>query len=203
MIRKSLLVISCILLLGCVSNTRRMPRYCAACDLEKNAVVILEISNADSLNLIKFDQNFHDDQRKEYKLRGITKLWSLPLGSYRQVVFVAEPGIYFISKAGYVIANTHYRTQDSGLTSTQEIVYGAFEVKAGDVAYIGDLKFNWHTQDHLIDVVNRYEAVANDLCASSKYRDLVHKLKPSKFYAPGSVIQVNANGVAQLSSKHT
>lgn len=203
MIKLLVVVLSSTLLVGCLGLTPNMQNYSQLETVRDKAILITELSNADSIKIIKFDQDYNNKQRKIYKLHGITKLYSLHLGSYRQVVFVAEPGIYFISKADYISGNISYYTTLPGLTPEGRVVYGAFEVKPGEVVYLGDLKFNWSQHSaNLIDVVSRYSAVTNDLQASSKYRGLVAKLKPAKFYGEGAMISMNENGVAKIESKN-
>jgi hypothetical protein len=164
-----------------------------------NAIVIADLIDADEIHVIKFDQNYNNPKlRKEYKMRGSTKIYSLPVGSYRQVVFLTEPGIYFISNADYKFGNTRYYTTQSGLTPEGEVIYGAFELKQGDTIYIGDIQFNWNNSDKPVTIVSRYNAVKSDLLASVNYKELASKVKPAKFYGSGSIINVDANGDAHI-----
>lgn len=199
MIRALIIFLSTLCLVGCfVPDMQR----CSGSNYTKaDAVMITDLKNADSIRVIKFDQNYNTKQRKEFKLSGIPKFASLHLGSYRQTVFITEPGIYFISSAAYTVGNTRYITALDGITPEGRIIYGAFEVKPGDVVYIGDLKFNWYKKgSKFIEVNSQFPTVIRDLEASSKYRDLAPKLKPAKFYPSGSMISMDENGNASIIS---
>lgn len=210
MIKLFFTILSTALLTGCLGLTPNMQHYSNSTDVKDKAIMITELTNADNIKVIKFDENFNNKHRKEYKLHGIRKLkipafittYTVTVGSFRQVVFVAEPGIYYISKASYENSNTRYYTALDGLTPEGLVIYGAFELKPGDVAYLGDIKFDWDDNSRdIIEICNNYTKVADDLAASDKYRDLVTRLKSTKFYAKDSMISLNEDGVYEINEK--
>lgn len=199
MIRSLIILLATACLVGCFVPD--MKHYSGSNYNKADAVMITDLKNADSMRVVKFDQNYNTKQRKQFKLSGVTKLYSLHLGSYRQTVFVTEPGVYFISGASYKVGNVQYVTALDGITPEGTIIYGAFEVKAGEVVYIGDLKFNWHKNSpKFIETSSQFTTVVRDLEASSKYRDLAPKLKPAKFYPSGSKISMDEKGNVTISN---
>ena len=208
MVRLLSVALASMLLSGCLGYTPAMRHYSQAEDVKNNAVIIVELVNANEIKIVRLDQNFNNKHRKEYKLRGIRKLRFplftesyVSLGGYTQVTFVAEPGVYFISKANYSQGNTNYYTILSGLTPEGRVIYGAFEVKSGEVVYLGDLNFNWYKgAKNLISISSNHNKVVKDLQDSSRYNNLAAKLKPAKFYTKGSTIHMGEDGIIQIDS---
>ena len=196
-----LIAICAINLSACMGNVTGLPKYDAKSpDSQNRAVVIVNPTNASGVSIIRFDNNYNDPKtRKEYVFGG--KDMALFFGSYRQVVFSVEPGVYYISNARYTDGVYDYFTTAPGLTPEGYVVYGAFEVKPGDVIYVGDIWFNWRKKkDYEFLVLGKHlDKVKEDLLAKDEYKALVPKLKETKFYYSGSKIYVDDHGVARLS----
>lgn len=122
----------------------------------------------------------------EYRIHKPTIFFSV--FNYSKATYHLEPGIYYISFAFYEQKSNVHFTRLPGIKNGV-IQYGAFEVKAGDVLYFGDIDFDWINMDKpkMITITNNFNEVKKDLINSGN-RDLAVKITQAKFYPSGSKI---------------
>jgi len=63
-----------------------------------------------------------------------------PWSNQRSVLMI-QPGFYVIDNISWTSGNTTYYAPKDPFPSSTPVKYGAFEVKAGTVNYLGDLEF--------------------------------------------------------------
>jgi hypothetical protein len=149
-------------------------------------VLVFDTSNVTDIVLAKIKKSAVESEGEVYTVTPAFKF--LGSGSYEQVVFSIEPGIYVISKATISLGDVHNNTTMKGLTSGI-VNYGAFEIKEGDIAYLGDLSFNWNSHN-FITIENNIDKVKKEL-SGTIYRHLIPKLHKIAFYPAGSKIYMD------------
>jgi hypothetical protein len=129
----------------------------------------------------------------EYRIHKPSYLFNV--FNYTKATYTIEPGIYYISFAFYEHNHNVNFTRKPGISKTGVVQYGAFEVKAGEVLYLGDVDFDWVNIDKpkMIHIVNNFNDVTKDLIASD-HRDLAVKIEPAQFYPHGALISSNEAG---------
>jgi hypothetical protein len=204
-----LLLILSISVVGCVNSLKRFDPT-TKLEGSNKAVLALYVS-AESITIKKFDENYNNLQAKseEYVMSGgISAIFSeikdgLNRGSvFENAFYTIEPGIYYISRAYFSSGEYNYYTTLSGLTPEGRVVYGAFEVKPGEVAFLGKLCFNFGKEkaDELFTVYADLENAKRKILNSrSKYKSLVPKLQKINFYPSGSRIYLDKDGTYRLS----
>ena len=134
-------------------------------------------------NLVRLDDNYNDpDKRTFYKIN-----------SENDQIVMLKPGIYFIDHLEWHDGLYVHKSKFTGITKDNAILYGAFEVKPGDVGYIGDLVI---PDDNAI-ILNRVKKLAKtkEYLIQNKYNDLSSMIKEIKFYDKGSKIRKNSDGL--------
>ncbi len=126
--------------------------------------------------------------------------------NYANSMMMLDPGIYYINHVTLLSSfyNNHWFSSPGLHHNT--ILYGAFEVKAGDVASIGKLVIPYN----MCLPFNKYndiERVKKDL-KKAGYIDLANKVQDHPFYNSGSTYIENQQGKYKLTSiteqyKHT
>ncbi len=114
--------------------------------------------------------------------------------SYSQSLYTIKPGIYYISYMAILSDQGVYYTEAAGLSPRGEIAYGAFEIKAGEVLYIGDLDAQWKSSNLVkkISVLDQLTQVKKDLTAAG-HADLAAKITKAQFYAKGEMLPAYDN----------
>lgn len=122
--------------------------------------------------------------------------------NYTKSIYTIEPGIYYISFAFYEHNSAVSFTRLPGITPAGMVQYGAFNIKPGDVLYLGDIDFDWVDMDkpNMVKVIDNFNDVQKDLI-SEGYRDLAIKIKPAQFYKNGTKIITDSKGVQIIITK--
>lgn len=194
-------VILSVLLSGCGGNFLSHKYNTAIFNEQHKAVAVLKISVPGkyteiptSFVLVKLNDNYNDPNKREaYSINA--NAWFPE--NYSDKVAMISPGLYYIDyitwvTISYPYTTTHY-TAVPGISKKGIIVYGAFEVKPGDVAYVGNLILKKNGVDFNLEKINELEQVKKDLI-KNKQNDLSAKIKEIKFYNRGSIVHRNANG---------
>lgn len=110
--------------------------------------------------------------------------------SYSKAIYTIEPGTYYIAFAYYDHNSDVYFTHLPGITRDGVVQYGAFEIKPGDVLYLGDVGFDWVNIDkpNMVNLKNNFVTVQKDLIEHG-HRELAVKIKMAKFYPAGTRLQ--------------
>ncbi len=203
-----LLLIPSILISGCVNN--KLQKYDPNNPLEisnNKAIIVLDVQD-DQVRINKFDENYNNPRVKPFSYTLSPNGLIFRDNSFKDAFFTIEPGIYYISHAksttGYDPQITHY-TILPGLTQEGRVVYGAFKVNPGEVAFLGKIDSilsiaSSKTSANLFFVKsNLDEAKQKILESGSKYKPLVSKLQKITFYPSGSRIYLDKNGEYNLS----
>lgn len=134
-------------------------------------------------NLVRLDENYNDpDKRTFYKINSET-----------DQILMLKPGIYFIDYIEWHDGLYVHKSKFTGITKDNTILYGAFEVKPGDVGYIGDLIISDDDNAIILNRVKELEKTKEYLI-KTKYNDLSSMIKEIKFYIKGSKILQDSNG---------
>lgn len=123
----------------------------------------------------------------EYRIHKQSRIFGV--FSYAKSIYNIEPGIYYISFAYYDHNSSVSYTRLPGVTDNGVVQYAAFEIKAGDVLYLGDISFDWVNLDkpNMISVHNNFTEVKRDLIEEG-HKNLAVKIAQAKLYPYGSKI---------------
>lgn len=126
------------------------------------------------------------------------KRWVLPY-TYAESMYTIEPGVYYISYISAERDGQFFYTGKPGITAQKTITYGAFDVKPGDVLYLGDIECEWrHThQIKKINIQNNIIQVKKDL-QSAGLEQLAQLVQTAQFYKTGSKLSLNDQGKSTL-----
>lgn len=195
------------LCLWCTGCTPALKKYNPNRVDNNTAIVVLNVA-PQVVEIRKFDKSYINPTIKatEYaiKQRG---LWNVDF-SFKNAFYMLEPGIYYISYAATSIASgtylTTYYTSLPGLTPEGKVVYGAFEVRAGDVAFLGNLMMStagiYQASADMFSVTGTVEEATNEILNSNvEHKELAKKLRKITFYPTGSKIYRDKNGGYTLS----
>lgn len=181
---KLIIITTLVLLVGCQADTANLTRY------EKNlaedkpsAILIAKVDNADYIDIHKLtapEQKTADDDIytvNEYRIMQSMRT-PLPLYSYKQSIYVIDPGTYYITYA-FSYDNGILKQTDCENTNNPDKSYGTFTVKDGEVVYLGDLKVNWAENKNpskIIEVKNNIREVKIDLVKAG-YPEMARKVE--------------------------
>jgi len=128
-------------------------------------------------------EQYDIDNQNTYRILKANRVFNY---GYANAIYTVEPGIYYISYAYSDENNTERHTQAPGLNADNVVQYGAFEVKAGDTLYLGDLNFDWlqKNPEKMVSIDGDLNTVKQELNAS-QYQDIASKLKQATFWAGG------------------
>ncbi len=76
---------------------------------------------------------------------------------------MVEPGFYVFDRISWSQGNVNYFTPKGSLPNSRPVQYGAFEVKAGSVNYIGDLEVFCHQATLGINCSNKFDSAKASL----------------------------------------
>jgi hypothetical protein len=156
------------------------------CELEAN------------FRIVRLNDNYNDKSKREsyfFDAGGdkwmVHNSWLFEIG-YDSRLAMINPGVYYIDYLSWNDGPTNYYSSSPGISKKGMIVYGAFEVKPGDVGYVGKLYIKDRTV--YLEKISEIEKVKNDLI-KSKQTDLVKKVKEIEFYGRGSMVHRDDNGI--------
>lgn len=123
------------------------------------------------------------DNQYNYRILKANRMFNY---GYANSIYTVEPGIYYISYAYSDENNSERHTQAPGINADNVIQYGAFEIKAGDTLYLGDIDFDWLQKNpaKMVTISGDLNIVKQELNAAH-YQDLASKLKAGTFLAGG------------------
>lgn len=208
----NLLIVTCttlaaiLMLSGCVHSVPRLDKFEPnSAIVQERAVVIINTKNVEYIDFAIYDHNYiypeysadptinpPDYVLTQYRIVKNTNLYNKY--GYSSTVYALDPGIWYINFAFYSTSCDINFTKKPGLTAESKVMYGAFEVKAGDVLYLGDINFSWAKNDpfKMVTVTGDIEKAKKELQTSS-YKKLIPFLKPVQFYPGGSKITYSCN----------
>lgn len=183
-ILKTLIVFSVIVFLGCGAQIAKLQTLDKT-DLApgQRATIVVKIDNFDYLDLVKYDP----ENPQMAKPHRVLKPSRVLVYNYSQSVYALEPGIYYISFLAIDSDKGVYYSDAPGINAEGKIAYGAFEVKAGEVLYLGDLECQWQSTNKVrkIRVKDELTMVKKDL-AFAGHNDLAAKIVKGKLMLNGS-----------------
>jgi len=146
--------------------------------------------------LIKLNDNsFYNSKRESYYMPAYgDSFWGINT-NYSDRIAMVNPGIYYIDNIRWSDGAFEYFSRSAGLSPKGIVVYGAFEVKPGDVAHVGKLLISSDTI--ILTKTDDLNNVKNDLSKANKH-DLNQKIKSVEFYGRGSVVKRNDNGTFSI-----
>ena len=119
-------------------------------------------------------------------------------------MLVLDPGIYYIdyirlkTDSSFLSSTRTSRWLDSPGISNGIIRYGAFEVLASQIHFIGNLVYSEKSNSFNLNVDRQMiDKQLND----TKYKSLLDNIKIGKFYRSGSVVYKDETGNYQILSK--
>lgn len=96
---------------------------------------------------------------------------------------MVEPGFYIIDNISWSQGNVNYYTAKGALPTSNPVQYGAFEVKAGTVNYLGDLEVFCHQASLGINKLNQFDAAKAVL--EKEHPELAPYLTHADFFPAG------------------
>lgn len=99
------------------------------------------------------------------------------------ICFMVEPGFYIFDNVSWSEGNAHYFTPKGALPTANPVQYGAFEVGAGTVNYLGDLEVYCRQASLAINNINRFDKAKASL--EKKHPELAPHLKHVDFLPAG------------------
>lgn len=210
LVKKVINIIMFVLMIGCSNLPSKYNQKIF--QEQYKAVVIIDIvtPNLNFFNkyyeqkinflLVKLNDSYNDPNKRETYFINTDSIFS---GNYNNKLFMINPGIYYIDsmswKENYYGYSTMYNTILPGISKTGLVVYGAFEVKPGDIAYVGKLLLNINNIKGKnfgfdIEKINDIDQIKKDL-VKNKQNELINKIKEVKFYGKGSVVNRSPKGV--------
>jgi hypothetical protein len=210
------ILIATMLLAACVRGVPRLAKFDPNSSLvQDHGIVIMNLKNVDYIDFAIYDHNYiypeysadaaidpEDYILEQYRVTRNSR--NFDRFGYPATIYALEPGLYYINY-GYVdISGDMYYTKSPGLTADSKIMYGAFEVKNGDVLYLGDLSFSWARRDlfKMVSVSGNLERARKEI-ADSQYKALAPHIRQAKFYAGGSKISYDCTVSCDCKNKIT
>ncbi len=204
-----------IMLSGC-STTSELPQANLAKDnLSQKGIIVVKIPARQlTVFLKKLDVHTYKDPetklKNAYSISAISKNLFFIDNTYEQSFYSLDPGIYYISCLGQtrnyvshqhgmqtVQTYTEY-TDGAGISPDGYIKYGAFEVKAGDVLFLGNIDYIWD-QKRLVNINDNLPQTKIKLLQSnSPYKSLVQNMKKAKFYQAKSRVYLDKYGSLKI-----
>jgi len=126
---------------------------------------ILRGETSVSYSFAKVDSNYPSlKTRHAYLVDGAWK------NNYYAVLMV-DPGIYVLETISYNMGDSDYYSAKDGLNPGKEnFLYGGFNIKPGEVVYLGDINIDFHSKEKDIFVSDNLEKAK--LFLNKKYPDL-------------------------------
>ncbi len=109
--------------------------------------------------------------------------------SYARELYAIEPGTYYISLLGIDSEQGIYYSDAPGVNKDGIIAYGAFEIKPGEVLYLGDIECQWRSTNAVkkILVHDKLAAVKKDLQDAGLHQ-IAAQITTAKMYTHGQNI---------------
>lgn len=196
-----------LLLSACVQSVPRLDKFEPnSAMIQERAIVVINTKNVDYIDFAIYDHNYiypeysadptinpPDYVLTQHRIVKNSNLYSKY--GYSSTIYALDPGIWYINFAFYSNNSDIYFTKKPGLTAESNVMYGAFEVHAGDILYLGDITFSWakFSPFKMVTVTGDIELAKKEL-ATSSYKKLIPFLKQAKFYPGGSKINYSCNG---------
>jgi len=140
----------------------------------RNRRCFMNIDIPVNYSFAKIDQNYPRTKlRHAYYVKNQGKFFSswYDFWGDRYTVLMLDPGIYVVEKISYSNASAEIYSTSDGLNPGKEnFVYGGFEVKPGEVIYLGDINFALPN----ITVTDNIDKAK--LFLSKKYPELDHRI---------------------------
>jgi hypothetical protein len=154
------------------------------------------LNQINKLDLRKLVASFDSTPKQQQKAANDYRImkanrWMISNG-YSDVIYTIEPGIYYISYVATETGPKVYYSAAPGLSSDNVIAYGAFDIKPGDVLYLGDIECRWNSSTKIKKLVlrNNLAAVKRDLI-NSGYTQIANRITLAKFYTNGTRVKAN------------
>jgi hypothetical protein len=144
-----------------------------------------------------------DNLRLQFRIRNVGSHQIYDVGYSMVDMLFIEPGIYYIDYIKLITyASNNVETirdlPGGGLDSNGVVKYGAFEVVANQVYFIGDIIYSEESQEF----VQKLDRTLIDIQLKDKeYKVLLENMKPGKFYKAGSIIYRDKNDNYKISDK--
>ena len=187
-----LMIGSLLMLVGCTSEVAKLPHMDPNMRIAQDrAVLVVKVGNFDYLDITKVDSADPKSRSVKYRILKPSKMF---LDTYAKQIYDIEAGTYYISFVAIDSANGTYYSEAPGLDTHGSIAYGAFNIKPGEVLYLGDFDCRWQSSNKIkkLSLINNMTEVKRDL-ESAGHSELAAKVVMAKFYARGT----NINNIQQ------
>ncbi len=164
MIKKIILIfLVSSVLIGCNSQIAKLPPYTIDNTLVNPTLLVVKINDFDYLDIKRIEDSAKGEsvsnklELANVKLNESDRALHLPKQEYRilksnymfkpfsyaNAMYLIEPGKYYISFIAIDIGKGPYYSEAPGINKQHVVQYGAFEIKPGEVLYLGDLECQW------------------------------------------------------------
>jgi hypothetical protein len=145
------------------------------------------------------------DFRLMFDIRNVGSNNRYTVGYSEVDMLFIEPGLYYIDNVKLITHrsnNVEVRRDlpSPGLDVDGVVQYGAFEVIAKQVYFVGDITYSEKSNEFV--QTRNYDSLKSQL-QGKEYQVLFDNMKPGKFYKPGSLIYRDNNGHYKISDKKT
>lgn len=192
---------------GCIMAQDLSHRYDAAeFNAQQKSIITISMyrgkdgkqSFGGSIRIVKLDANHMDSEKRKSYMFNVS-------GDYNVSTAMIEPGAYYIDYVSWAKRSSKF---DSGISSNNEISYGAFEVKPGMVAHIGKLEIIDYYYLLFVEDSNKFnelpyrfelkqhydlQKAKNDFLKNNKPK-LSAKMQNVKLYGAGTIVSKSSGG---------
>jgi hypothetical protein len=140
-----------------------------------------------SFVLHKIKDKAHKDNSYRQYISGVCRE-----DCYVENILFLDPGLYYIDEITVDHGWGVVYTLPSPGYKDHHVMYGAFEVKAGEVIGLGNLVVN-RDSEKMLSFMREDDQIKKELQAS-KYHDMASKIVPGSFYESGSIIEIKDSG---------
>lgn len=176
--------ISCTILLSSAVFAAKLQKYDAQTMYAENqAIVVIKLNNLSYININRL-QKASSSISNEFSIMRPMRYF-MPY-SYSHSIYTIRPGTYYISFLQHQDKNNLYHTIEPGVDADGKIAYGAYDIKPGEVLYLGDYDCSWRTSSRIskLLVTDNLPEVKQDLYRAG-YEDLAEKITTARLYPAG------------------
>lgn len=180
-----IIAITTSLILAGGANASKLQKYDPqAMYAPDQAIVVVKLNNLSYININRLHKASSSIANEFCIMQSMRSF--IPY-SYSQSIYIIRPGIYYISFLQQQVASNLYHTIEPGIGIDGKIAYGAYDIKPGEVLYLGDYDCKWRTSSRIskLLVTDNLSEVKQDLYRAG-YEELAAKITTARLYESGS-----------------
>ncbi|MCA9339271.1 hypothetical protein KC939_02900 [Candidatus Saccharibacteria bacterium] len=157
-------------------------------------LVVVKINNFDYLDIRRISNNSQENNKSivnNDEFRILKSSYFFKPFTYANTIYSIEPGTYYISFIAIDSEQGVYYSEAPGIDVAGSITYGAFEIKPGEVLYLGDLECQWRSTNKVKKFIahSNFVEVQKDL-SSAGLSKIAAQIQPRKLIPAGSKLDI-------------